>query len=81
MEIIETKHNVVLYSTDCPKCKILEKKLEAKDIKYTKITGSEAVNSIKSHGFMEAPLLVIDNSLAMGFAPAVNWVNNQFINQ
>ena len=27
--------DVVLYSTGCPKCKVLKKKLDAKDIKYT----------------------------------------------
>ena len=27
---------IILYSTNCPKCKILEKKLTEKNIKFTK---------------------------------------------
>ena len=77
-ELIPPKYqigwDVKLYSTDCPKCKILEKKLAAKNIPFFKVTGSVAIETIKKAGYMEAPILCLNDQF-LPFAQAVKWVN------
>lgn len=65
---------VILYSTDCPKCKILESKLKQKNVAFELVTGEEAVEAISNKGFMSAPLLEVDGE-NMEFGKAVKWVN------
>ena len=62
---------IILYSTHCPKCKILEKKLSSKNIAYEEI---DDVDKMLSMGIKEAPMLSVDNTL-YGFSDAVRWVN------
>lgn len=62
---------IVLYSTNCPKCEVLEKKLSAANIDYTLVTD---VKLMRDKGFMTAPMLEVDEAL-MDFKPAVEWVN------
>lgn len=64
--------NVVLYSTGCPKCKILEAKLKTKNIEYSEITDS---NTMLEMGLMSVPVLKVDGE-RMQFKQAVDWVNN-----
>lgn len=64
----------ILYSTDCPKCKILESKLKQKNVAFELVTGEEAVEAISNKGFMSAPLLEVDGE-NMEFGKAVKWVN------
>jgi len=63
--------NVVLYSTGCSKCKVLEAKLEAKKIKYDIINDIEVM---ESKGFMSVPMLEV-NGEVMSFKRAIDWVN------
>ena len=66
---------IILYSTNCPKCKILETKLKAKHIEY------EVNNDVQymiSKGFLSAPYLEIDEQL-YSFGDAIKWVNEQEI--
>ena len=65
--------NVVVYSTNCPKCKVLESKLAAKQIPYEVNTDVEEMRKL---GIMEAPMLEVDGEL-LGFVAAVGWVNGQ----
>lgn len=64
---------VVLYSTGCPKCMVLEKKLEKKGIEYTVV---EDVETISSMGYVSVPLLEVEGKV-MEFAEANSWVNEQ----
>lgn len=64
--------NIILYSTNCPKCKILEKKLNLTNLHYVVNTDVEAMQSL---GFTEAPMLVVDNRI-MNFVKACDWINN-----
>lgn len=66
---------IVLYTTGCPKCKILEKKLELKNIKYDIITDEE---EIRNTGFLSLPLLSVDDKI-MPFTEAVSWVNEVIV--
>lgn len=65
--------NIVLYSTNCPKCHILEKKLDDKRIKFSCVLDSDVMIS---KGFMSAPVLEVDNKY-LEFSDAIKWVNEQ----
>lgn len=64
---------VTLYTTHCPKCKILEKKLKEKKIKYQEIAD---VDTMIAMGFRSAPYLQVDEA-TMDFAEANKWLNEQ----
>lgn len=64
---------VVLYTIDCPKCKVLEAKLNNANIKYETV---KDVNEMLSKGIKSAPYLEVDGKL-MNFNDSVKWVNEQ----
>jgi glutaredoxin len=63
--------DIILYSTGCPKCKILIKKLEDKNIDYVE---NDDIETMISLGIEQVPVLSVDNKLFQ-FAEAVKWVN------
>lgn len=63
---------VILYSTGCPKCRILETKLSEKNIEYKKNTDIE---EMKKLGFVSAPTLVVDDK-TLNFGDAIRWIKN-----
>lgn len=65
--------NVTLYSTNCPKCKILETKLNKKGINYSIVTD---VDTMISKGFTQAPMLEVDGEIKE-FRAANTWVEEQ----
>jgi glutaredoxin len=65
--------NVVLYSTNCPKCKVLEKKLDSIGIDYKIVTDEDLMIS---KGFSSAPMLEVDDNI-MDFGNAVRWAKEQ----
>lgn len=65
---------LILYTTDCPKCKILEKKLDEKNITYGK---NYDINYMIEQGFTEAPVLQFPDGSRLRFNEAVSWVNLQ----
>ena len=67
----ESKVNVILYSTHCPRCNVLEEKLEDAGIEYELI---EDQKIMEEKGFMSAPMLEVDGDV-MDFTKAVKWVN------
>jgi glutaredoxin len=64
---------VVLYSTHCPKCKVLESKLNQKGINYEEIND---VKVMREKGFMSAPNLEV-NGVVYDFKEAVKWIGEQ----
>lgn len=62
---------MTLYTTNCPKCKILESKLKAKNIKYDTVTDIEVM---QRKGFHQAPMLEIGN-MVLGYLSAINYLN------
>lgn len=65
---------VILYSTHCPRCKVLTLKLQQKGIQYEEINDVEIM---KAKGFQEAPKLELPDGTIMGFKEAVNWIKEQ----
>ena len=64
---------VILYTTHCPQCTILEKKLKQKNIEYTEITD---VSIMKEKKMLSVPQLCVDGGNPMMFKDAVDWVNS-----
>lgn len=62
-----------LYSTGCPKCNVLKKKLDEKNINFNL---SDDVEYVKEKGFRSIPILEIDGE-CMEFSEAIKWVNAQ----
>lgn len=65
--------NIILYSTHCPKCEVLEKKLHTKNIKYTECTDTDLMIQ---KGFTNVPMLEVDGTV-MDFSTANKWINEQ----
>ena len=65
--------NVILYSTGCPKCNILKKKLADAKIDYKVV---EDVDVMVSKGLKEVPWLEVDGNL-MNFADSSKWINER----
>ena len=61
---------VVLFTIDCPKCKILEKKLEQSGIGYAVCRDKELMIE---QGFDFLPVLRVDKEI-LGFNEAVEWI-------
>lgn len=64
---------VILWSTHCPRCKVLETKLKQKNIDFEENTD---VEQMKSRGFQEAPKLEVEGTI-MEFKEAVEWIKEQ----
>lgn len=62
---------LILYTTFCPKCKVLEKKLAEKNLVYETITD---VDIMTEKGFQTVPMLEVDGEV-MDFSKAAEWVN------
>lgn len=65
--------NIVLYSTHCPQCRVLEIKLKQKNISYEEVTDIELM---QEKGFMSVPKLEVDGTV-YDFKEAVKWVGGQ----
>ncbi|MDR1364110.1 MAG: hypothetical protein LBJ32_00520 [Oscillospiraceae bacterium] len=63
--------DVILYSTGCPKCKVLKQKLYDKNVKFVE---NNNVKGLLELGFTKVPVLEVEGQY-MGFYDANNWVN------
>lgn len=64
---------ITLYTTHCPRCKVLATKLAQKNIEYVE---NEDVDYMESIGIMSVPMLEVDGQL-LDFVTANNWINNK----
>ena len=63
---------IVLFSTKCPRCNVLEKKLQQKNISYKEVNDVEIM---EEKGYLSVPVLEVDG-VSMNFKEASDWVNN-----
>ena len=63
---------VIMYTTHCPQCKVLEKMLNDKKIEYTQITD---INIMKSKGIQSVPYLEVEGELK-NFKESMEWIMN-----
>lgn len=64
---------VTLYSNHCPKCRIIERKLAQKEIKYTEVND---IDVMIRKGLSSVPWLEVDGEM-MDFNKANQWINEQ----
>lgn len=62
---------VMLYTTHCPRCEVLKKKLAQKNVSYEEITD---VNIMADLGIKSVPQISLEGKL-MNFTEATQWVN------
>lgn len=63
--------SIVLYTIDCPKCKILESKLNSKNISYEVFKDKD---KMIEKGLSTMPVLEVDGQL-LDFGKAIKWIN------
>jgi len=61
---------IILFSNNCPKCKILKTKLDQKQITYEECND---VDIMIENGFLSMPMLQV-NGENMNFNEAIKWV-------
>lgn len=64
---------ITLYSTGCPKCQVLEKKLIKDGIEFSI---SDDIDELIEKGFMSAPILKVDDKF-LEFKDAIDWLKNK----
>ena len=64
---------IILYTTHCSKCMVLEKKLIDKNIKFEIV---DDLDIMTEKGFLTAPMLEVNEEI-LDFGSAVKWVNNK----
>ena len=64
---------VILYSTGCPKCNVLKKKLSEHNIEFSENNNKE--DMIKFN-FINVPILEVDG-VRMEFKEAVEWIKGR----
>lgn len=57
-DLVNGGYMIILFSTNCPKCRVLEQKLNQKNIDFII---SDNIDEIIEKGFMSAPILKIDD--------------------
>lgn len=63
---------ITLYTTHCPKCRTIERKLAEKNIEYTEVSDKEEMLKL---GFQSAPILKVDDK-TLNFGDAYRWIMN-----
>lgn len=64
--------NVILYTTHCPQCNILTKKLDLAGVEYSVCDDPQEILKL---GFMSAPILKVDDEIYL-FKEAVLWIDD-----
>lgn len=70
---------IILYSTNCPKCRVITKKLEQKNIEFTEIdckTDETYLAMLSGKGFRSMPVLQVGDNF-MDFMQANRWIGAQ----
>ena len=68
--------NIRLYSTHCPKCRVIEKKLEQANIKYELIDAKDnpkVIEELSALGVRQMPILMVGDKI-LGFSEIIKWI-------
>lgn len=63
---------IILYSTHCPRCEVLEEKLKSKGIEYIE---ENSVEVMQTKGIMSVPVLEYNGEL-FDFGKAIKLINS-----
>jgi glutaredoxin len=69
---LEMSENVILFSTGCPRCKVLEKKLKENSVKYTVVNDIDKMIGL---GIQSVPVILVGEKM-YGFEDAMEFVNS-----
>ncbi|MFA6728177.1 MAG: hypothetical protein WCS17_08190 [Prevotella sp.] len=64
---------IVLYSTGCPRCRMIEKKLDGAGVRYIRV---EDIHLMIVKGMMSAPMLEVNEEI-MNYEQASEWIENR----
>lgn len=64
---------VTFYSTGCPKCNVLKRKLDGAGIEYDVVSDTDEMLKL---GMKSAPALRVDGEI-LEFAKAIEWVRSK----
>lgn len=70
---------IILYSTNCPKCRVIAKKLEQKNIDFTEIdckADTTYIEVLSGKGFKSMPVLQVGEKY-LDFMQANKWIGEQ----
>ena len=68
---------IKLFSTHCPKCRVVEMKLKQKNIDFVLEEDVDKVVEIgRKYGILSAPILQVDDKY-LDFAAAVKYINER----
>lgn len=65
---------MVLYTNDCPKCKILKSKLNEANIEYSEFTD---VNKMVEYGIQLLPMLEIETGEMLDFDKSLEYIQRR----
>lgn len=65
---------IKVYSTHCPRCMVIEKKLIQKGLNFEVV---DDINLMREMGIQSTPMLQIDDQPLMKFEEANKWINSQ----
>ncbi len=71
--MVAINNEIVLFSTGCPKCRVLLKKLDSKGLDYTE---NKSIEEMQELGITSAPVLKVGEEL-LDFKSAIRWVDQQ----
>lgn len=67
---------IVLYTTNCPQCQVLEAAMKSKDIAYRVVTDVPEIMTVAAAtGIHSVPIMRLDDAI-MPYADALRWVNS-----
>lgn len=66
---------IKMLTTHCPRCIVLKKKLDAKNVQYEEITDEKV---IESYGVDFVPALVLDEDTILDYNASIMWVNSYY---
>ena len=69
----EQEPQITVFTTGCPKCKILEAKLKEKNIQYKEVTDVEEMVNM---GLKQVPWLKTEAGEMLNFENAIQWLNS-----
>lgn len=70
---------IILYSTNCPKCRVICKKLTQKNIEFTEIdckADTTYIAMLSGKGFSSMPVLQVGDQY-LNFSQANKWIGEQ----
>ena len=68
--------NIVVYTTDCPKCRVLEAKLSKAGLEYSAVRDMDTIlKTAEKEGFQSAPFMEVDGKF-YDFTSAIKLISN-----